>query len=62
MEGHWLGVQRVIVDARQSLLAATMRGRHSHLTALVFHHAAAGAFLIAHFRIGNHAGHCRSQA
>jgi len=61
MERYRLGVQRVIADARRSLLAATMRRRHSHLTALVFHHAAAGAFLSAHFRIGNDAGHCRGQ-
>jgi hypothetical protein len=39
-----------------------MRRRHSHLTALVFHHAAAGAFLSAHLRIRNYAGHRWSQA
>jgi hypothetical protein len=44
MERYWLSVQRVIVDARRSLLAATMRRRHFHLAALVFHFAAAGAF------------------
>jgi hypothetical protein len=39
-----------------------MRRRHLHLTALVFHHSAAGAFLSAHLRVGNHAGYCWSQA
>jgi hypothetical protein len=62
MERYWLGVQRVIVDARRSLLAATMRRRHLHLPALVLHHAAAGALLSAHLRTRNHAGHCWSQA
>ena len=62
MERYRLRVQRVIVDARRSLLAATMRRRHSHLTALVLHRAAAGALFGVHLRIGDYAGHCRSQA
>ena len=62
MKRHCLRVQRVIVNARRSLLAAAMRRRHPHLPALVLHHAAAGTLLGAHFRIGNHAGHCRGQA
>ena len=59
---HCLRVQRVIVNAWRSLLAAAVRRRHPHLSALVFHHAAAGTLLSAHFSIWNHAGHCRSQA
>jgi hypothetical protein len=39
-----------------------MRRWHSHLPALMLHHAAAGTLLSAHFRIGNHAGHFWSQA
>lgn len=62
MERYRLGVQRVIVDARGSLLAAAVRRRHFHLTALVLHHPAAGAFLSAHLRVRNHAGHSWSQA
>ena len=62
VEGHCLCIQGVVVNARRSLLAAAMRRRHSHLTALVLHHAAAGAFLSAHLRVRNHAGHCWSQA
>jgi hypothetical protein len=62
VERHCPCVQRVIVDARRSLLAATMRRRHLHLAALVLHHAAAGTLLAAHFRIGNHAGHRWDQA
>jgi len=62
MERYWPGIQRDIVDARRNLLATAMRRRHSDLTALVFHHAAADAFLSAHRRSGHHAGHRRSQA
>jgi hypothetical protein len=43
VEGYCLRIQRVIVNARRSLLAAAMRRRHLHLPALVLHHAAAGA-------------------
>jgi hypothetical protein len=50
------------VNARRSLLAAAMRRRHLHLTALVLHRAAAGALLSAHLRVRNHAGHCWRQA
>jgi Co/Zn/Cd efflux system component len=60
--GHGLCGQRIIMNARRSLLAATVRGRHPHLPALIFHRATAGTLLSAHFRAGNHAGHCRSQA
>jgi len=62
MEGHGLCIQGIVVNARRSLLAAAMRRRHLQLTALVLHHAAAGALLSAHLRIRNHAGHCWSQA
>jgi len=61
VEGHCLRVQCIVVNARRSLLAAAMR-RYLHLTALVLHHAAAGALLSTHLRIRNHAGHCWSQA
>ena len=57
-----LSIQSIVVNARRSLLAAAMRRRHPHLPALILHHAAAGALLSAHLRIGNHAGHCRCQA
>ena len=50
------------MNARRSLLAATMRCRHPHLSALILHRATAGTLLSAHFRAGNHAGHCWSQA
>ncbi len=62
VERHRLCIQGIVVNARRSLLAATMRRRHLHLPTLVLHHAAAGALLSAHLRIGNHAGHCWSQA
>ncbi len=62
VERHCLCIQGIVVNARRSLLAAAMRRRHLHLTALVLHHAAAGALLSAHLRIRNHAGHCWSQA
>jgi len=62
VEGHCLGVQRAIADALRSRLAAAMRCRHLHLSALVLHHAAAVTLLHAHLRIGNHAGHGWSQA
>ena len=62
VQSYGLRVQRVIVNARWSFLAAAMRRRHPHLPALILHHAAAGALLSAHLRIGNHAGHCRCQA
>jgi len=62
VEGHCLCIQGVVVNARRSLLAAAMRRRHSHLPALMLHHAAAGTLLSAHLRIRNHAGHCWSQA
>jgi len=62
MEHYCLRVQRVVVNTRWSLLTATMRRWHVvHLSALVLHHAAAGALFGIHFRVRNHAGHCRSQ-
>ena len=62
VEGHCLRVQRVIVDARRSLLVAALRCRHFHLSALVLHHAATGTFFCVHLRIGDHAGDRWSQA
>jgi hypothetical protein len=62
VEGHCLCIQGVVVNARRSLLAAAMRRRHLHLTALVLHRAAAGALLSSHLRVRNHAGHCWRQA
>jgi hypothetical protein len=50
------------MNARRSLLAATVRRRHPHLPALILHRAAAGTLLSAHFRTGNHAGHRWSPA
>ena len=62
LERQYLRVQRVVVNAWRSLLAAAMGCRHPHLPALVLHRAAAGTLLCAHLRIGNHAGHRWSQA
>ena len=62
MEVRHLRIQSIIVDTWRGLLAAAMRRRHSHLTALILHHAAAGTLMDVHRRIGNHAGHCRGQA
>ncbi len=42
------------------LLTATMRSVHIHLSAIALHHAAAGAFLSSHLRIGSHTGQRRS--
>ena len=44
MECHRLCIQRIVVNARRSLVAAAMRRRHLHLAALAFHHPAAGTF------------------
>ena len=54
--------QSAIGNVRRSLVAATMRSGHVHLTALVLHHAAAGALLGGQLRAGEHTGHCRCQA
>jgi hypothetical protein len=62
MECHRLCIQRIVVNARRSLVAAAMRRRHLHLAALAFHHPAARTFLSAHLRIGDHAGHRGCQA
>jgi hypothetical protein len=62
MERHCLSVQSIIVNAQRSLLAAAMRRRHFHLSALILHRAAAGTLLSVHLGIGNHAGHRRGQA
>jgi len=59
---HSLRIQGIVVNARRSLLAATMRRWHLHLPALVLHHAATGTLFGVHLHIGDHAGHCRSQA
>jgi hypothetical protein len=60
--GHCFGGQCIVMNAGRCLLAATVRCRHPHLPALILHRAAAGTLLSAHFRAGNHADHCRSQA
>ena len=60
VESHCLCIQGHYRE-RSAGFAAAMRRRHLHLTALVLHHAAAGALLSAHLRIRNHAGHCRGQ-
>ncbi len=54
--------QSAIVNVRWSLVTATMRSGHFHLTALVVHHPAAGALLGGQLRAGEHTGHCRCQA
>jgi hypothetical protein len=62
VECHYLGVQRTVVNARCSLLAAAMRRRHVvRLPALALHRATAGALFGAHLRVLNHAGHRRGQ-
>jgi hypothetical protein len=62
VEVRRLRVQRIIVNAQRGLLAAAMRCRHLHVTALVLHHATAGPLVGAHCSIGNHTGHCRGYA
>jgi hypothetical protein len=62
VEGDCLCIQGIVVNARRSPLAATMRRPHLHLPALVLHHAATGALLSAHLRTRKHASHCWSQA
>ena len=62
VEYDCLRVERVIVYARRSLLAAAMRCRHLHLPALILHRPAARTLLGVHLSIGNHAGHRWSQA
>ena len=62
MERHYLGVQRIVVNARSSLLAAAMRRRLVvRLPALALHRATAGALFGAHPRVRNHARHRRGQ-
>jgi hypothetical protein len=62
VEYYGLRIERVVVNAPWSFLAAAVRCRHLHLPALVVHRAAAGAFFCVHFGIGNHASHHWSHA
>lgn len=61
MRRRWPCRQRIIESARGSLLAAATRFGHLHLSALVIHHAAAGALFGGHPRGGDHTGHRRRQ-
>ena len=61
MRRRWPCCQRIIESARGSLLAAATRFGHLHLSALVVHHAAAGALFGGHPPGGDHTGHRRGQ-
>ena len=58
---HCLYIQGVIVKTPRNLLAAAMGRGHALLTAMAFHHLAAGTLFAGHRRISDHAGHCRGQ-
>ena len=60
MQRHGIRFQRALVETLRGFRAAAVRGRHPHLSALIFHHTAASAFLSRHLRVRSHACHCWS--